>query len=201
MALAPGSHKAEWRHEAYNSIGLNLTFQGGFTKEDITEFAQAGGKLLTTCEMNQQAPEIREKIEATKFIPDIKKGDIIFATRSLFHRTVPVTPEGKRFYESKGIQYLNRYSIRYVPGSARLPYGWTFEWSITSNRENEGATLDSAMEEKQNYLWYPRVWPTVDPNTDTRLDRLANVELQDMKHQTRMDLFELFALFAGNNKN
>jgi hypothetical protein len=201
MALAPGSHKAEWRHEAYNSIGLNLTFQGGFTKEDITEFAHAGGKLLTTCEMNQQAPEIREKIEATKFIPDIKKGDIIFATRSLFHRTVPVTPEGKRFYESKGIQYLNRYSIRYVPGSARLPYGWTFEWSITSNRENEGATLDSAMEEKQNYLWYPRVWPTVDPNTDTRLDRLANVELQDMKHQTRIDLFELFALFAGNNKN
>jgi hypothetical protein len=201
MALSPGSHKAEWRHEAYDSIGLNLTFQGGFTREEITEFAQSGGKLLTTCEMNLQAPELREKIEATKWIPDIKKGDIIFATRSLFHRTVPVTPEGKHYYASKGIQYLNRYSVRYVPGSARLPYGWTFEWSIKSNNENEGATLDSAMEQKQNYLWYPRVWPTAERNMDSRLDRLAKNHLDEMKHQTKMDLFELFSLFSESIYN
>jgi ectoine hydroxylase-related dioxygenase (phytanoyl-CoA dioxygenase family) len=122
MALAPGSHKADWRHEAYNSIGLNLTFQeNGFTKGDAVRMAQAGKKLLTTCEMGKQAPELRAKVEATKWIPDIKKGDVIFATRLLFHRTVSVTPEGKKYYAEKGIEHLNRYSVRYVPGSAKLP--------------------------------------------------------------------------------
>ncbi|KAL3925904.1 MAG: hypothetical protein SGILL_000081, partial [Bacillariaceae sp.] len=195
MALSPGSHKAEWRHEAYSSIGLNLTFQGGFTKEEVTRMAREGAKLLTTCEMKTQGPQVREKIEATKWIPDIKKGDVIFATRSLFHRTVPVTPQGKQYYAERNIQYLNRYSVRYVPGSARLPHGWTFEWSIKSNSENNGITLDSAMEEKRNLLWYPRVWPTVDQDLNERLDLLARTELEDMKSQTKRDLYELFALF------
>lgn len=60
MALSPGSHKAPWRHDAYAAIGLNLTFQGGFTKEQVTEMALSGEKLLTTCEMKTQAPDIRE---------------------------------------------------------------------------------------------------------------------------------------------
>jgi hypothetical protein len=59
--------------------------------------AQAGTKLMTTCEMNTQGPHVREQIEATKWIPDIKGGNVILATRSLFHRTVPVTPQGKEY--------------------------------------------------------------------------------------------------------
>jgi hypothetical protein len=199
MALSPGSHHASWRHDAYAAIGLNLTFQGGFTKEKVTKLAQAGGKLLTTCEMKTQGPKVREQIEATKWIPDIKRGDVIFATRSLFHRTVPVTTQGKEFYARKGIEYLNRYSVRYVPGSARLPHGWTFEWSIKSNQENEGSTLKSTMEEKENLLWYPRVWPTTDHDMDKRLDYLAKTALDDMKTQTKHDLLELFALFFSQN--
>ncbi|KAG7361926.1 phytanoyl-CoA dioxygenase family protein [Nitzschia inconspicua] len=199
MALSPGSHQAHWRHEAYDAIGLNLTLHGGFTKEQATEMARNGVKLLTTCEMNKQAPEIRETIEATKYIPDIRKGDVIFATRSLFHRTVPVTPQGKKYYAARGIEHLNRYSVRYVPGTARLPHGWTFEWSIKSNQKNEGKTLDSAMQQEQeNLLWYPRVWPTTDRDLDDRLNYVARTQLDDMKAQTRNDLFELFALFSTN---
>lgn len=201
MALSPGSHRAEWRHEAYASIGLNLTFQGGFTKEQVTDMARSGEKLLTTCEMKTQAPEIREKIEATKWIPDVKKGDVIFATRSLFHRTVEVTEEGKEYYASKGIEYLNRYSIRYVPGSARLPHGWTFEWSIKSNSDNEGRTLDSAMEQNDNHLWYPRVWPTPDDDIHYRLDHLAETELADAKVQVKKEFHELISLFYPKKSN
>jgi Phytanoyl-CoA dioxygenase (PhyH) len=200
MALSPGSHKAEWRKDAYNAVGLNLTFQGGFTKGEVTEMAVSGARLLTTCEMKTQGPEVREKIEATKFVPDIRKGDVVFATRSLFHRTVPVSPQGKVHYSQKGIDHLNRYSVRYVPGSARLPRGWTFEWSIKSNHENEGSTLDSAMEQKQNLLWYPRVWPRIDWDMDDRLDHLAQTELDEMKTQTRSDLLELFDLFSRNKQ-
>jgi hypothetical protein len=195
MALSPGSHKAEWRNKAYASIGINLTYQGGFTKDEVAELAESGASFLTTCEMKTQAPEIRQKIEATKWVPDIKKGDLIFATRSLFHRTVPVTAQGKEFYAKAGIEYLNRYSIRYVPGSAHLPSGWTFEWSIMSNPENEGNTLDCAMEEKKNLLWYPRVWPTTDPDVDERLDYIARTELEDMKAEAKREFYNLFAMF------
>jgi hypothetical protein len=201
MALSPGSHKAAWKTDAYASIGLNLTFQGGFTKEEVTEMAKAGKKLLNTCDMKTQGPEIRKIIEATKWIPDIKKGDVIFATRSLFHRTVPVTPEGKQFYAKMGIKYLNRYSVRYVPGSARLPHGWTFEWSIMSNSENEGSTLDFAMEERENLLWYPRVWPSTDIAMADRLDYLARTELEEMKARAKMELYELFALFPPKKQS
>ena len=199
MALSPGSHKAEWRYDAYAAIGLNLTFQGGFTKEEVTRMANDGAKLLTTCEMNKQAPQIREKIEATKYVPDIRKGDVIFVTRSTFHRTVPATAQGKVHYRERDIQYLNRYSIRYVPGSARLPNGWTFEWSIKKNPENSGLDLDSAMEERENLLWYPKVWPSLDPKIHQRLD-LLSTELEDVKVQTKKDLHSFFALFLPSTE-
>ncbi|KAL3922789.1 MAG: hypothetical protein SGILL_002012 [Bacillariaceae sp.] len=200
MALSPGSHKAEWRHDAYAAIGLNLTFQGGFTKEEVTQMAKEGAKLLTTCEMKTQAPDLRETIEATKFVPDIRKGDVIFATRSTFHRTIPATLLGKRHYQEGGIRYLNRYSVRYVPGAARLPHGWTFEWSIKNNPDNSGLDLDSAMEERENLLWYPKVWPSLDPQIHQRLDLLAGSVLEDMKAQTKRDLYELFALFFPSSE-
>jgi hypothetical protein len=196
MALSPGSHRADWRFEAYESIGQNRTSHGGFTKEEMRGRAKSGEKLLTTCEMPNQAPEIREKIEATKYVGDFKKGDVIFATRLLFHRTVPTTEEGKQYYDSRGIEYLNRYSIRYVPGSARLPEGWTFEWSIASNSENEGRSLDSVME-NDSVLWYPEVWPATDEGLDQKLDIIAATKLDDAKAKARSEFFELISLFSS----
>jgi hypothetical protein len=197
MALSPGSHRADWRFEAYESIGQDRSYHGGFTKEDVKQRAESGEKLLTTCDMRSQAPGIREKIEETIYVPDIKKGDVIFATRLLFHRTVPVTDEGKKFYASRGIEYLNRYSIRYVPGTAQLPLGWTFEWSIATNGENEGRSLDSAMGEDK-LLWYPQVWPDTDENRDKKLDILAATKLEEAKAKSRSEFFELISLFPMN---
>jgi ectoine hydroxylase-related dioxygenase (phytanoyl-CoA dioxygenase family) len=34
MALAPESHHAPWRHDAYAAIGLNLTFRGGLYQKE-----------------------------------------------------------------------------------------------------------------------------------------------------------------------
>ena len=195
MALSPGSHRAPWRFEAYEAIGQNRTFHGGFTKEEVRRRAESGEKLLTTCEMGQNAPELRDKIEETIYIPEIKRGDVIFATRTLFHRTVPVTEQGKEYYADKGIEYLNRYSIRYVPGTARLPKGWTFEWGILLNEENKGRSLDSAMESDGD-LWYPQVWPVGDEQVDERLDILASAKLQDAKTKQRSEFFELMSLYS-----
>eukprot|EP00529_Nitzschia_sp_RCC80_P019167 CAMPEP_0113520992 /NCGR_PEP_ID=MMETSP0014_2-20120614/44398_1 /TAXON_ID=2857 /ORGANISM="Nitzschia sp." /LENGTH=517 /DNA_ID=CAMNT_0000418913 /DNA_START=69 /DNA_END=1622 /DNA_ORIENTATION=+ /assembly_acc=CAM_ASM_000159 len=191
MALAPASHKAEWRHDAYDSIGLNLTFQGGFTKSEAKQMKESGVNLLMTCEMGKQAPEIREQVEATKYIPDIKKGDVIFATRFLFHRTHEVSQQGKSYYANRGISQLNRYSIRYGQSKSRLPSGWTFEWSIMHDKDIEGKTLREA--EGNDLAWYPRAWPSMDPNQLYK--DLPKEELEAAKVKSRSELFELFKIF------
>jgi hypothetical protein len=194
MALAPGSHKADWRFAAYEAIGQNRTYHGGFTKSEMQQRALEGKKLLTTCEMRDQAPELSEMIEKTAFIPDIKAGDVIFMTRALFHRTATVTPEGKDFFSEQGIENLNRYSIRYVPGTAVLPQGWTFEWSIMANNDNAGRSLDDTMNQ-DNLLWYPQVWPLLDNEVDKKLNIVAQTKLDEVKRKSRDELFELISLF------
>lgn len=198
MALSPGSHKAEWRFEAYEGIGQNRTYHGGFTKEEMKEHVSSGKKLLNTCDMRNQSPEIRQLIEESKYVPDIRKGDVIFATRALFHRTLAVTEAGKQFYEQLGVDYLNRYSIRYVPGSARLPVGWTFEWSIAANRYIAGQTLDVAMNESENLPWYPKVWPEKEDSLEEKLDYIADSPLDEAKSLTKAEIFELISLFSLN---
>jgi hypothetical protein len=195
MALAPGSHQADWRFDAYEAIGQNRSYHGGFTKADMQQRAKSGEKLLMTCEMRHQNPELSQMIDETAYIPDIKKGDVIFATRSLFHRTVAVTPDGKEYYSKENIEHLNRYSIRYVPGSARLPEGWAFEWSIMANENNNGRTLDDTME-RDNLLWYPQVWPLADEDRDIKLDSVATTSLDEVKSKARVEFFELISLFT-----
>ena len=56
MALAPGSHQAAWRFDAYEAIGQNRSYHGGFTKIEMQDRARSGEKLMTTCEMQQNAP-------------------------------------------------------------------------------------------------------------------------------------------------
>ena len=198
MALSPGSHRAdEWRFDAYNAIGQNRTLDGGFTKEEMEERAANGEKLRSTCDIAKFDPDLRERIEETIFIPDIKKGDVIFATRTLFHRTAPVTEEGKQYYKDLGIDYLNRYSIRYVPGSAKLPSGWGFEWSIVTDPQNSGQKLDTVMDYDEN-MWYPRAWPSTEENLDVGLDDVAKNTLETAKTKSRVEIFELISMFTKN---
>jgi hypothetical protein len=83
-----------------------------------------------------------EKLEEASEIVDLRRGDVIFATRLLFHRTLAVTPEGLEFFAKNGKEALLRYSIRYVPGSATLIKGLSSEWSVLDNSANFGRTLD-----------------------------------------------------------
>jgi hypothetical protein len=196
MALSPGSHQAdEWRFRAYEAIGQDRTTDGGFTKEDIQQKVANGETLKSTCDLGKHAPDIRAKIEETIFIPDLKKGDVIFATRTMFHRTLAVTEEGKAHYLERNVQHLNRYSIRYVPGTAKLPSGWGFEWSIVTNVENSGQSLDVVMDTDEN-MWYPRVWPTMEDDLQAGLDCVAANTLDDAKSKSRMEVFELITLFS-----
>jgi hypothetical protein len=114
-------------------------------------------------------------MEDTMRVYDIKRGDVIFHTRWLFHRTIPFDRsyierrklEGE---ESTSLLY-KRYSIRYSPGSAIIPPGYGVEPSVISNPDNGGRTADAVSEE--DAPWYPKVWPEVDMTELQRMEVLS----------------------------
>jgi hypothetical protein len=173
MAVAPGSHTASWRHDAYFAIGQNRTEDGGKTKEEIVRKTKANvEKRFPTCDMHHVNPQVHAEIERSSRVLDIKKGDVIFATRLLFHRTLAVTDDGIEYYKSIDKEYLKRYSLRYVPGSARLPNGWSVEWSVLSDPANVGRSLDE-IDENSETKFYPKVWPRVEEHLEDGMDDMA----------------------------
>jgi hypothetical protein len=174
MALARGSHKAVWRHDAYRAIGQDRSVPGGGgDRDELVKRFTDGISNNTTCSMPDSDPELRQQIEDTAVFLDIRKGDVIFANRLLFHRTLAVTDAGKVAYDSEHRTNLNRYSIRFVPGAARLPAGFNLELSILDDPANAGRTLDEVVS-AAGLEWYPQVWPTLEPDVDAKLDDLAS---------------------------
>lgn len=195
MALSPGSHRAPWKYEAYEAMGQDRSKDGGSSKDAILsrmeEKRRTGEANLGACQIGVARPDLRAELESKKVIFDIKKGDIIFSTRTLFHRTIDVTDSGKVYYKSKGRSSLNRYSIRYTPGTARLPNGWVAEWSAIINTANVGSSLDEIVD-RDAALWYPKVWPTLEEGLEERLNVLAEEMLELAKNKVQAEIIEMF---------
>ena len=154
FAVSVGSHRASWRQDAYEMTGATPTFpSNGYTSAmDMIQNRVGYG----TCNLKTAAPDIHSKLESNRRIYNLQAGDVIFHTRWLFHRTVPFASTTS--FSNKLLK--KRYSIRYVPGSSELPKGWSGEWSILSNPNNAGRTLDEVA--RLDGPWYPKCWPTVD---------------------------------------
>jgi Phytanoyl-CoA dioxygenase (PhyH) len=175
MTVATGSHKAEYRHDGYRAIGQDRSKDEKLSKDELFEVFSKGAFTNGTCTMHLSDPELRARIEASKVVFDLEKGDAIFATRLLFHRTLSVTDEGEEYYNSIGKENLNRYSIRYVPGTAKLPAGYGFEYCVQHDMSNAGRTLNEVVEHEGS-LWYPQVWPTMDEGVKEKLDELSQTK-------------------------
>jgi hypothetical protein len=76
FALAVGSHKATWRHDAYVLTGSTHSFpNGGFnSSSDILHNRPGNG----TCNIKDTASHLHRRMEETKRIYDIKRGDGMF---------------------------------------------------------------------------------------------------------------------------
>jgi len=173
MAVCPGSHQAEWRWEAYEAIGQDRT-KSGLSFEEMMQSLQRSKKGFATCDgIRNERPDIREKLEANSVIMDFRRGDVVLATRLLFHRTMPVTPEGQEYFQQRGIEVLMRYSVRYVPGSACLPNGYSTEWSILDNPKNKAQSINDVVSSTGD-CWYPQVWPVVEEDLDSKLDLIGS---------------------------
>ncbi|KAG7368639.1 phytanoyl-CoA dioxygenase [Nitzschia inconspicua] len=200
MALAAGSHREPWRFEAYLAIGQNRTIDGGHTKSAIVakleEKRKTGKVALGACEIGKIRPDLKERLDAKIVIFDIERGDMIFSTRTLFHKTLDPTEAGKRYYQSLGLTTLNRYSIRYTPGNAKLPKGWLAEWSAVADKNNPGKSLNEIVDGTKShpgeYLWYPQVWPSLEKDLENRLNFVADTKLSQVKQQVQAEIVEIF---------
>lgn len=178
MAVAPQSHTASWRHEAYTILGQNRTNAHGPTQQQVRE-AQSNQTTAhyLTCDMHLVNETLSNFIESTAvYFDNIRRGDIIFTSRLLFHRTMPVTPEGIEYYRKQTEitnepQYINRYSIRYEPGHAQINQGWNVEWCVLHDPKNAGRSLNEIASFHPNLAFYPQVWPTVEH--DEGMDQVA----------------------------
>lgn len=176
FALAVGSHDADWRHHAYKVTGSTHTFppEGFLSAKDIVERRVGNG----TCNIEIAAPHLHQRMEDTKRTYDLRRGDVIFHTRWLFHRTVPFV---RHVVEHHGRENSNspllykRYSIRYGPGSSVIPKGYGTEPSVLWEPQNAGRTADQVAE--SDMAWYPKAWPTVDEEEIEQLREIAQHRL------------------------
>eukprot|EP00985_Skeletonema_marinoi_P021577 scaffold13312_cov109-Skeletonema_marinoi.AAC.2 len=183
FALSLGSHRAPWRQEAYEVTGSTHTLppEGFLSAADMIKRRSGKG----TCNIKTSAPHLYEKLEENKIVYDIKKGDVIFHDRWLFHRTVTVAEYEKQLMNDLGEslklersdKIFRRYSIRYSPGSARVPPGYGVEPSVLYNAANANRTLDEIVE--SDGPWYPEVWPRLKENDET--DNIGG--LVDLVHE------------------
>jgi hypothetical protein len=201
MALAAGSHRETWRFEAYQALGQDRSADGGHTKEAIVdkleEKRRSGELALGACQIGRIRPDLKAKLDSKSVVLDVKRGDIVFSTRTLFHKTVDVTEEGKRYYNSMGLEVLNRYSIRYSPGTARLPRGWLAEWSAIADKGNAGKSLNEIVvgteSDPGEFMWYPQAWPLLENDMDTHLNFVADTKLIQVKQLVQKEIAEVFA--------
>jgi hypothetical protein len=185
FALAVGSHRAAWRKAAYYWTGA----------PDIDHFPKDGYHNAShlfasrtghgTCNLETAAPHLHRRMEETSRQYPVRRGDVIFHTRWLFHRTVLHPPSQQSTLhnhisrDKKSAQVYRRYSIRYGPGDTSIvPPGYGTEWSVLWDASNGGRSADEAcygetvdhIQGKDNAEntfirksspWYPQAWPAL----------------------------------------
>lgn len=156
FALAVGSHSnvtAPWRHDALYEIGATTTFpeEGYKSAQDMILRRTGGG----TCNLKRGAPHLHRRMEDMKRVYPVKRGDVIFHDRWLFHRTVPFDTNYTNNEQASPPIY-RRYSIRYSPGTATIPPGYGTELSVLHDEQNGGQTADKVCKQAP---WYPQAWP------------------------------------------
>jgi hypothetical protein len=168
FALAVGSHQASWRDEAHYVTGASTTFpeEGYQSAVDLISKRAGNG----TCNLKSSAPHLYRRMEETKRIYDVKRGDVIFHERWLFHRTVPFDRAFVAEHKEDELIY-RRYSIRYGPGSAVIPPGYGTELSVLWDERNGGRTADEVS--RLDGPWYPQAWPSASEQELQELEGLA----------------------------
>ncbi len=116
-----------------------------------------------TCYMETLSPECHQKLTDASTVFDMEPGDALIWDRWTFHRSEPFNVDA---LEGREDEHRLRYTIRYVPGSAKANY------IIDHKLQEKGEKFDSP--------YYPQVWPKalkseIDPIQKGELDQHKNV--------------------------
>ena len=153
FALAVGSHTAPWREAAYNVTGSTHTFpeEGFSSAADMLKNRIGNG----TCNIKTSANHLHRRMEDVKRVYDIKKGDVIFHHRFLFHRSIPFKRDAieKRISRNDEQLLYRRYSIRYGPGHSKIPKGWGTEMSVLWDSKNGKQFIE------KSFIWGEESYP------------------------------------------
>lgn len=161
FAVAVQSHTAPWKDLAYFLTGVPTT--ESFPKDGYQNvshmFQERTG--YGTCNIQKVAPHVHRRLEETSRIYPVRRGDVVFHTRWLFHRTVPIlqTKSNAKKQESSERIY-RRYSIRYGLGSSTIiPPGYGTELSVLFNKSNGGLSANRICQ--MEGPWYPQAYPQI----------------------------------------
>jgi len=186
FALSVGSHTADWRWKAYELTGSTYTLpEHGYV--DAKDMFNRRG--VGTCNIKNADPDINRKMEDTKRVYDVQRGDVILHTRWLFHRTVPMDRTRAKELDKNRVKVLyRRYSVRYSPGSATLTEGYGTELSTLYNSSFGGKTLD--LVNAVDGPWYPKCWPDVDASEIESMDSIKEkmIFAEEMKKKRMKEM-------------
>ncbi|KAL7561880.1 hypothetical protein ACA910_014255 [Epithemia clementina (nom. ined.)] len=174
FALAIGSHEKQqqqqsWIDEAHLVTGASTTSppEGYQSAQDMIDRRTGYG----TCNLATSAPHLHQRMEDTKRVYPVERGDVIFHDRWVFHRTIAFAEsfllkqrqEQQQQQSQRRQQSANdnedddknsqqpeplfpvyrRYSLRYGPGSSTvIPPGYGLEPSVLWDPSNGGKTAN-----------------------------------------------------------
>jgi hypothetical protein len=191
FALAVQSHTAPWKDVAYHATGIPTTntFPQPNGYQNVSHMFQQRTGYGGTCNIQQVAPHIHRRLEETLRIYPVRKGDVIFHTQRLFHRTVPIrqpdssqsrvvhTDDNNVHHQHRNHPHsipnqqppppppriYRRYSIRYGFGSTSIiPPGYGTELSVLYNASYGGLSATEICEQDHGTPWYPQAYPHLD---------------------------------------
>jgi ectoine hydroxylase-related dioxygenase (phytanoyl-CoA dioxygenase family) len=177
MAVIPKSHKAEWSAEAQQAIGHTITHP----PEGFANPGELFQTLSKTCEIATISPKLNDRMEQEGILFDFQKGDVLMMNRFTWHRSVQVTPEGKKHFANKQEDndsseiVLKRYTIRYEVGSTPLIQGAAIHPSILYDASNSGKKIDDVVASSGPF--FPKCWPAVSKSEMLQLPEMVDVKL------------------------
>lgn len=200
MAVIPKSHKAEWSGEAQHAIGHTITHP----PEGFANPGELFQTLSKTCEIATISPKLNDRMEQEGILFDFQKGDVLMMNRFTWHRSVQVTPEGKKYFANKEDDndsseiVLKRYTIRYEIGSTPLIRGAAMHPSILYDASNSGKKIDDAVASSGPF--FPKCWPAVSEDEMLQLPEMVDVKLPKAQEKREAMMAELMAKLGPPTK-